>query len=268
VSTIPAFQAQNPAISGYSLGWSSCTAFAAAMAASYDRKVQKLCTGAQVRRLTGDTTGGLTLAQVDAALLEGWNVNLNTTYRLSWDKFAANIDAGRGAILQLWYAPIADSRFDAGNGFRKNHAVFVPPGWGAMDPLADGRNVGVYKYRNEPYPRSMLREAAGLLNLSTSGFSPLGTGLVYASFTRDNEPAYTAIVRPVPPATRKTYFRYVVTDGVIKERVEARTGGFQASCIAPRLYRWPAKSRSVSLVRLTSGAHSGDFISSTYATEV
>lgn len=264
---LPAFQAQNPAISGYSLGWASCTAFSAAMAASYDKQVLKLCTGAQVRRLTGDTSGGLTLAQVDAALLEGWEVNLNTTYRLSWTEFAKRIDSGRGAILQGWYAPIADSKFDAGNGFRKNHAMFVPPTWQGMDPLADGRNAGVYKFHKEIYPRSLLRDFAGRLNLATSGYSPLGTGLVYASFTRDREPDYFVSIHPTPPATQKAFFVYTVKDGVITGRTEAHTGGFSADCTAPRLFKWPAQSRSVSLVRLTSSMREGQYLSAKSAQE-
>src|SRR5690348_1715439 len=51
----PSFQAQNPAINGYYLGWASCTCYAGAMAASYDRQVKQITTGEAVRRRTGDT---------------------------------------------------------------------------------------------------------------------------------------------------------------------------------------------------------------------
>lgn len=258
----PRFQPQNPALSGYSLGWSSCTAFSAAMAAAFDVQKQYVMSGAQVRQMTHDTVGGLTLAQVDAALLEGWNINLNTTYRLPWTEFAKAINSGKAGILQGYYAPIADSRFDAGRGFRGNHAVTVLPDWIAMDPLADGRATGVYRYHAEPYPQALLRDFAGRLNLSTTGYSALGQGYVYASLTRDRVANYTLSIRA------GTYGVYNVVNGVIQPpgaRV-ARTGGFSASCTPPRLYPWPGHT-SQSLVQITTGSHAGQYVRSTWARE-
>lgn len=245
-TVIPTFQPQNPAISGYSLGWKSCQAYSAAMAGSFDRQVKKATTGEAVRRRTGDTVGGLTLAQVDAALNSLINVNLRVVYRMQFDEMARLIDKGMGASLSLWYGPIADSRFDAGKGFRGNHQVFIPPGWAAMDPLADGR-PGAYRYRNEPYPRSLLKEAAGKLNLSATGYRPLGTGLVYVGLTRDVEFTYR-----VNFDGGEAFWVYEVESGIIKGRYAKKfTRDTWSPCSPPRRYDWPGVG-SRTLVTITN----------------
>jgi hypothetical protein len=254
--SLPTFTAQNPDISGYSLGWSSCTAFAAEMAASFDRQVPQLTTGGAIRQKTGDTLGGLTLAQIDLALRTYWSVDLDTVYRDSWANFAAQINAGRGAILQGGYGPIADSRFDAGGGFRGNHAIFIAPGWIGMDPLADGRRSGIYKYHGEAYTQSVLKAFAGKLN---TGSQLLGAGLVYAAFTRPHIAQAYRLRIPAGP-----YGVYTVSNGVVTGSRVAITGGFSAMCSAPRLYPWPNHT-SQRLVRLTSGSHAGQFVRGTYA---
>jgi hypothetical protein len=258
----PIFQAQNPAISGYALGWSSCTAFAGAMAASFDRQVSKLCTGGQVRQQTGDTTGGTTLAQLALALRTRWTVDLDTRYRLSWADFAAKINAGCAAILQGGYGPIADSRFDAGRGFRGNHAIAVIPGWIGMDPLADGRYGTTYAYKGEAYPQSLLKAFAGKLDVTGTG-SLLGSGLVYAAFTRDRV-SNVLWKFSLGPAD---YTVYSVSGSLITGTRIAHTGGFSASCTAPQLYSW-AGHTSQSLVRLTSGSHAGQYVRASHAHEV
>lgn len=179
----PAFQAQNPRISGYRYGWASCTAFSGAMAASFDKQVAKLVTGGMLRNETGDFVGGLRLDQIDAALNAHQHVNLDVKYRLPWADFVARLRAGHGAVLQGWYAPIAATKFDAGNGFRGNHAIFVPPNFAVMDPLADGRFRTVYRYHGEVYPAAVLRDFAGKLNVGSTSYRALGAGLVYAAFT-------------------------------------------------------------------------------------
>lgn len=270
----PTFQAQNPDISGYALGWSSCTAFAGAMAASFDRQVPKLMSGGAVRSRTGDTSGGTNLAQIDAAIRDGWGVDLDVRYRYPFTDFAARINAGMGAVLQGWYGPIADSRFDAGGGFRQNHAVAVLPGWVVMDPLADGRRAGIYKYHAEPYPQTLLRSFAGKLNVGGYGYNPLGAGLVYAAFTRDRvppgapAPVWQASVHPVAGAEGYPTYRYFgvyhVVNGVVTSADRTRTGGFSATCSAPRLYSFPGHA-SQSLVKLLDGSRQGIYIRSGYA---
>ena len=242
---LPTFQAQNPAINGYPLGWLSCTAYSGAMAASFDRQLKMATTGEAVRRATGDTSGGLTLAQVDAALNRIANVNLSVYYRLPWATFAKFIDSGMGGILQGGYAPIADSRFDAGRGFRGNHAIFVPPNWAAMDPLADGRYGQAYKYANEPYPRELLKRFAGRLDVDGQGHL-LGYGYVYAAMTKDN--VHTYRVR-----YGGRFWVYTVgPDGRISGRTARHFSDFSTSaCTVPKSYAWPGHTNRT-LVRVTN----------------
>ena len=230
MTVYPTFQPQNPAKSGYYLGWSSCTCFAGAMAAAFDRQVKFVMSGGSVRQRTGDTQGGTTLAQVDSALNSGWHIDLSLHYGLSWASFAKLINSGMAGVLQGWYAPIADSRFDAGNGFRGNHAVLVLPGWVVMDPLADGRYPGVYRYHGEAYPQSLLRSFAGKLNLSTTGYRPLGEGLVYAGMTHDRVHDYKI------QFTGGAFWVYVLgADGKHAGRKAHRfSGPTSASCTPPR----------------------------------
>lgn len=232
------------------------------MAGSYDRQVAKLVTGCAVRKATGDTVGGTTLAQNDDALRSLTGVDLDTRYRLPWADFASKINAGRGAVLQGWYQPIASSKFDAGGGFTGNHAIFVPPGWGAMDPLADGRRAGIYKYHGEAYPQSLLKAFAGRLNVAPIGYSALGDGLVYAAFTRDNTKTYRALL------PTGAFWVYTVVSGRITGRTaQTRGGGSAVPCTGPRLYPWTGHS-SKSLVMVTKGIYVGRYVSSQYAQEI
>ena len=253
----PTFQPQNPAINGYYLGWASCTCYAGAMAASYDRQVKKITTGENIRRRTGDTVGGTTLAQVDTAVRSLTGVDLDVYYHLPWASFVKEVERGRYAILQGWYAPIADSRFDAGHGFRGNHAVGVPPDWRVQDPLADGRYPSVYKYVNEPYPKALLRSYAGKLNIASSGYRALGDGYVYAAFTKDRVSTYTLQFKG-----GQTFFVYHLgPDGRITGRSEhaAYSQDTSATCSMPIFYGWPGHSGRM-LVRMLSGGLRGEYI--------
>jgi len=249
---LPTFMPQNPLLNGDPEGWAGCTAYSASMAADFDTLGAKRPTGRQIRTLTGDHSGGLTLAQVDAALLKGWDINLNTTYRLPWADFAKKINAGSGAILQGRYAPIADSRFDAGRGFRGNHAIFVAPGWIGMDPLADGRYGEAYKYRGEAYPQSLLRTYAGLLDVGNG--TRLGDGLVYASFTRDNVHSWHLSF------LGGAFYVYTVNSaGAITGRVaKSFSKPTGAPCSAPSRHPWGTGSRT--LVKVTAGGLAGRYV--------
>jgi hypothetical protein len=253
MSYLPTFRPQNPALNGDPEGWSSCTAYSASMAGDFDTLGAQKPTGRQIRGLTGDHTGGLNLAQVDAALLEGWNINLATIKDLPWADFAKKIIAGCGAILDGGYGPIADSRFDAGGGFRGNHAIFVAPGFIGMDPLADGRRAGIYKFHGEAYPTALLKDFAGRLDLGNG--NKLGSGLVYASFTRDN--VHTFHLSFLGGA----FFIYKLNpDGSIKSRVSKTfnhpTG---APCSAPRFHPWVGYIWR-SLVLIEEGLLAGEYV--------
>lgn len=267
---LPAFQPQNPAINGYWLGWASCTAYSGAMAASYDRQVKTLVTGEQVRRWTGDTSGGTNLAQIDQAITDHTAVELDVRYRYPYVDFVRRVKAGQGAILQGWYEPVANIRFDAGGGFTGNHAFFVPPGFGVMDPLADGRRTGIYKYHGEVYPQWLLQEFSSRLNIGSGRYVALGAGLVYAAFTR----AVTATT--VPPLAHRAlipsgaFWLYDVdwANGIVKPTIPGRhsttnPGAGTVPTLAARSIRWTGHSNR-SLLRITKGIYLNKGIDSQY----
>lgn len=178
-----AFQPQNPALSGDPYGWVDCQAFSAAMAISFAKGVAKAATGTYVRSHSNEdppdpASPGLDLGQV-AAVASALGVHIDVQRFYPWDEFAGRINSGEGAILDGRYSAIHGTHFDAGQGFTGNHAVFVPPGWAAMDPLASGLG-GIYQYHGEVYPQTLLRAFAGALQVVAG--SSLGAGLVYAGF--------------------------------------------------------------------------------------
>lgn len=265
----PVFQEQ---LDGSPLGSVSCTAYAGAMVGEYDTCGKQTPTGRYVRVLTGDTSGGTTLNQVDAALRKGYGIDLDTrvgSEALTWPQFAAHINRGKAGILQLGYGPINDSRFQGSETFRGNHAIAVLPGWVGMDPLADGRRPGIYRYHGEAYPESLLRLAASQLVLDPES-GRKAASQVWCSLSRDNTTTWRAVVTPsVPGGTYPLYF-YTVAGGLITGRKAVRTRGIDVVCSAPRLYRAkpgvaiPPKS----LVQLLEGAHVGRWVQSVFAEEL
>jgi hypothetical protein len=252
-------------LDGTPFAGSNCNCWSAAKAADSDSCGAKKPSSAQVRLWTGDTSGGTNLAQIDDALNRHLGIDLDTRYRYPWADFVRRIDGGATAILQGWYAPIRDSRFRGSETFGGNHSMLVPPGFGVLDPLANGRRPGIYKYHKEPYPTALIKEFAGRLNIGAGRYVPLGMGLVYAAFTRDNEPNYKVHIGNGKPGY--PFFVYSVVGGRVTGRVTATTGGMSATCTAPRRYLWPKMNRSVSLVRLTSGSRNGQYVSAQLAKE-
>jgi len=257
----PTFQPQNPAVSDCPRGWSWCTPFSAAMAASFDRQVKKVVSGCAVGNKTGDTVGGTTLAQVTTAVRALTGVEFDVYYGLPWDSFVAKLTAGRYAILQGLYAPIADSRFDAGHGFRANHAIGVPPDVHVQDPLADGRYASVYKYVNEAYPLSLLRTFAGKLDLDPSGtYRPLGLDKAYVAFTKDRVSTYQLRFDG-----GERFFVYNLTPtGQIstanpRDVHRAFSEDTGAQCSVPIFYRWSGHNGKY-LVRMLSGGLRGEYV--------
>lgn len=265
-------------------GPKSCTCYSGAMAGEYDTCGRKTPSGALVRIYTDDFYGGTTLMQVDSALRKGWDIDLDTrigSAAVSWATFERYIDSGRGAILQGDYRAFHGTHFDAGGSFGAGsaiagHAIFVPPGWGAMDPLADGRRPGIYRYHGEVYPRTLLLEFAASLVLDTKTGRKLGTGHAWASFTRDNEPAYRWVLPLLGDDPTRGMWRYWIdSEGRITKRTRNTTAvGVKASCTAPRRYLVKPgtalykKVHSKGLVKLTEGHRNGWYVSAVFAEEV
>lgn len=209
----------------------------------------KRTTAATIRQQMGDTSGGTNIAQAVIVADRYYGVNLTPRYRLPWAEYEAIRRSGRGAYLAIGYGPIRDSRFAGSKTFRGNHGVYDPPSGKVIDPLADGRYSGIYNYRGEVYPRDLMRRAAGALD---TGFGILGSGLVYAAFTVDND----VILRyrlNIDPGTTFHWWRVENGNAVREERVTSPKG-MARDCTAPRAYPWPGhRTTPISLVRITSG---------------
>lgn len=262
----PAFQKQ---LDGSKYAGLNCTCASGAMAADDDSCGKQVPTPGEVRIWTGDTVGGTNLAEVDQALTARLGINLDVRYRYPWADFVRRVNGGAGAILQGWYAPIRDSRFSGSETFGGNHAIYVTPRLVAMDPLADGRRTGIYKYHGESYPESLLRTFAGRLNVGGSGYQPLGDGLCYAAFTRDNDANYVATIRPLAGEQYRAFTRYLVdSTGHVTGHVNRRTGGFHAACSPPKTYLSATSRLSLVRINQSSSSYDGWYVSSRWASEV
>ena len=162
---VPPFQGQLPVTSHDPLGASSCVAYAGAMAIAAATNGAAHPTGRQVREATGDTKGGLELAQVAAVMKRDYELPVSVgvfTRAIYEDRIAS----GRwGAVLIGGYGPVESSAFDACPGFTGNHAVFEEQSFDE-DPLADGRRPGIYRFDGHAWPIALRREFAAYLRLS------------------------------------------------------------------------------------------------------
>jgi hypothetical protein len=249
---------------GSTYQWLNCGPASSAMHLDRDTRGAETSTGAHVRNLTGDKSGGTNLAQDDAALLKGWPPidHMDVRPKLPWSEAMAHLDRGQGFSLSLSYAPFSGTEWDGAPGFRKNHRVFVNERSAGellvYDPLADGRRVGIPQ-GPDWIPEDLVRRAAGLLDLDGQG-NLLGQGYAQLGFTRDTEPDYKVVV------TAGYFWRYILDSrGRIIRHDRARTGGFSARCTAPRLHDWATAALRAayaprSLVRLTSGSRTGWYL--------
>lgn len=178
----------------------NCNTASAAMLLDRHTVGAKRTTGAKVRDLTGDTSGGTNLAQVAAALLRGWSVSVLVQTPTSMGDFDRRLRAGQGAILQGASSATRGTQYQGSETFGGNHSWFVSEGRGwrllsgtwvptdylVFDPLADGRRPGIAR---SPFwlPRAYLLAFAQRLDLNGRGWL-LGPGKAYAAFSRDTEP--------------------------------------------------------------------------------
>lgn len=164
ISAPPPFQRQlNP---DDPLGSESCVAYAFAMAIAAATGGAKHPTGEQVRDLTGDMNGGLELAQCAVVAQRDYGLPVSTGV-FSREVYEARMATGRFvSVLIGGYRPIGATRFSGQPGGVFNHAVTELPRLVVMDPLADGRRPGVYKFHGEAYPQELVRQFAANLRLS------------------------------------------------------------------------------------------------------
>lgn len=255
---------------GGATGPVDCMAWAASRAIGHATCGAKLPTGRQIRLLSNEPvpdpmSPGLRLQQVADVAREDFGVHFDvhgTTYsQVTFGEYESRRLAGQGCVLAIGYAPIADSMFDAGGGFRDNHAIFESI-HATVDSLADGRRSGIWDYDGRVYPRSIIRDAAGELRLTSS--STVKDGWVWAAFTRDVVPSYFVRV----PKGR--VLLYTVRNGVIVDRDPYNTAnGFSAIGSPPRSYpdRAGLPGASYTLTKLLTGFKAGMYVGQQYAEE-
>lgn len=194
----PRYQAQNPAISHYSLGWLSCTAYAMAMAIDKATLGKQHPSGADVRKLTGDTVGGLTLPQVARVAVNEYDTPCEVHVGSSAATppyLLAQLRAGRGVVVQGNTSALLNTPYRSTGG-PVNHAVYAnevratTAGVQVLvyDPAADGR----WSYVDQgptwwPWTR-LLAFAAALRPWGDSDPRTLGSGRIYSGFMHDTEP--------------------------------------------------------------------------------
>jgi hypothetical protein len=141
-------------------------------------------TGARMRYLSGDTSGGTNLNQLDYAWHRGWGQDFDVRLRMPWNDAVSYIKAGRGAVLQLHYGTLGKYRFQL--NFYGNHAIYINeigtmrnsvgtliPAGKMFDPLGK-----VTRW----VPLSTLKTAAAQLVLGSGRVC--GTGYCYIGFTK------------------------------------------------------------------------------------
>lgn len=252
-------------------GGYDCTAWTCAGAISHGTCGHTLTTGTWVRKHSNEPipnpkSPGLNLVQVaDVARTLGVYLDVRIGSRaVSEAELERRRLAGQGVIRQVGYGPIADSRYDAGGGFRGNHATLETL-HATYDPLADGRRSGIWRFDGRVYPRALMAVASRKLVIGYLNGSPLYPARPWAAFTIDVVPNYRASV----PAGG-----FWVYDLDSQDRITGhtwhQTGGFSADCGAPRWHSWPGGPSPTlrSLVRLATGSRAGLFIESKYAREV
>src|SRR6187551_2986686 len=103
----PNYQGEGPAtsciINGIALGWTNCTPASFAMAVEATSNLQKRATPCEIRRATGDTSGGTTLRQCADAVNKLYGITVSTytgANVLSPQRVARNARAGRRQVVQ------------------------------------------------------------------------------------------------------------------------------------------------------------------------
>ncbi len=260
--------------SGDPNGSVNCSAWSASYAIAYATCGARKTTGTYIRAHSSEPrpdpmSPGLNLAQV-ATVAKSLGVYFSVRIGLrsvSWTEYEQRRADGQGCLLQVGYGALADSMYDAGNGFRGNHMIFESHN-GTMDPLADGRRSGVWTYDGRVYSRAVVKQAAS--RLDTGGGSHPRRGYVWAAFTDDVVPDYRVRILPVAPATRRPFADYVVKGGAIVDGKTSTTTGMNRTCTAPAWFKdtRPGQGMLRRLVAYRSQTGTQHWVSAGWAIEV
>jgi hypothetical protein len=212
----PKFQQQGPeshcTIDGLKLGWLSCTAYAMAMGIDAATAGTRRPSGAKIRKLTGDTAGGLKLRQVADVALEHYDVRV--AVRTGWNTIAPAraaqlLRSGRGFVLQGNTEALLGTRSQSTIG-ACNHAVWVNEVKGGSDdepakalvydPAADGRHRVGIDFADGPrwWPWDRVLAFAAALRPVDEHGPRLGPGKLFAGFVPRRHDAPPAQDTPEP----------------------------------------------------------------------
>lgn len=270
----PGFQLRD----GGATGSVDCTPWAASRVIGASTCGGRLPSGRSIRLASDEPipdrgSPGLNIPQVAEVAREhfGLFIDQRVGWRaLDWDDYEARRRAGEPMILQASYQPIAESRFDAGRGFRGGHA-FAETQHATIDSLADGRADGVWKFDGRLYPRDLMRKAAGQLVIGAAegNLIRVGAGRAWCGVGRDRTPEYVVAIRPRAGKRVRRYRYFTIVAGRIAKVEVGETRGFGASCSIPRAFKWAEASAGSDdyrfLVRVTSGVHQGRWVKARWA---
>lgn len=257
-----------------------CTAWAQSRAIAHATCGDKVPSGRTIRVLSSEPvpdpkSPGLNLVQVAAVARKTYGVEMDVyvgSRALTWEQYENRRRSGRGAIIQVGYGPVADSEYDAGRGFRSNHAMEEDQHQ-TLDSLADGRAPGVYEnVEGEPvlYRRSVMRRAAEQLVVGTFNGKAIlaGPDKVWCAMTRDVVPPYRVDIVPRPGRPQRRYRQFLIEDGEIKDFVRRLTRkGIHESCTPPRAFTWKGRPGIYYLVQITSGPNAGRWVNDKFGRE-
>lgn len=229
VARDPAFQQQGPAchcqIDGKCLGWLSCSAYGAAMNIDDATLGGKRPSGCSVRRLTDDTSGGLTLPQVAAVARGHYGVEVEVhvgsgvtspahVARRLRDDWCVDVQGNTSALKGTPWRSTGSGvnhyvHVSRGREYARNSAgVLVPGDVLVFDPAADGRSAAWGRADQGPSWwtwSTLLRFAAALHPWGEGDPRVLGPGKMYAGCSQvaDFRPAYGGVrTSPFPDRTR------------------------------------------------------------------
>lgn len=228
--------------------------------------------GADIRRYSHDTQGGLLASTIDRT--SNFYYDVDPDFQIADQALVvAKLRAGYGASWLHDYSPIDALGMSGSPGFKENHSAFLADLFGTAgsiraldaDPLYDGRRPGIPLGPQEIPWKTIIR-ASELLDVGVGTVeSRYGKGKMYVGFTR-------IPYRPTAPISHVRYsavfgaggfYIYNLRGGVIDAKDPRDSASFSgatsAPCTAPRVYSWAGHTPR-RLVQLTAGALRGQFV--------
>jgi len=207
---------------------------------------------------TTDLTAGVNHTQVAAAVKRLYGVTLTLYYGDPFDDIIDLLEATHGVQLSIWYKRIRDDPTRRGSfTFYENHELFISGVDRArgvftnvVEPLADGRQDGLYHGPGE-YKISLLKAAAGELNVASSGYRALGFGRAYYAATKATGTPPSSVIVP-----------HVVTSGPATSERNVMLSANGRGVTTSRVIKLAAKQpifRHPGGPRITATSDSGSF---------